>query len=157
MLSYLILDFLPFIKHDALSLSAKDDMRKWDEPLEPNIALCHSSQSPSSFQAYELAAKYTTVVNIYIFWHFQFSSPAISCECCNGWAAASRLVLQKFHPKVRNHGEGPPTMAFSWLKAATTAFTFKTLLRHYSKRALTPRSLNVKLGCDAIIIRDGRL
>ena len=35
--------------------------------LEPNIALCHSSQSPSSFQAYELAAKYTTVVNIYIF------------------------------------------------------------------------------------------
>ena len=67
------------------------DMRKWDEPLEPNTALCHSSQSPSSFQAYELAAKYTTVVNIYIFWHFQFSSPAISCECCNGWAAASRL------------------------------------------------------------------
>ena len=29
---------------------------------------------------------------------------------------------------------------------ATTAFTFKTLLRHYAKRALTPRSLNVKLG-----------
>ena len=25
-------------------------------------------------------------------------------------------------------------------------FTFKTLLRHYAKRALTPRSLNVKLG-----------
>ena len=36
--------------------------------------------------------------------------------------------------------------AFSWLKAATTAFTFKTLLRHYAKRALNPRSLNVKLG-----------
>ena len=35
--------------------------------------------------------------------------------------------------------------AFSWLKAVTTAFTFKTLLRHYAKRALTPRSLNVKL------------
>ena len=28
----------------------------------------------------------------------------------------------------------------------TTAFTFKTLLRHYAKRALTPQSLNVKLG-----------
>ena len=38
------------------------------------------------------------------------------------------------------------TRAFSWLKAATTVFTFKTLLRHYAKRALTPRSLNVKLG-----------
>ena len=37
--------------------------------------------------------------------------------------------------------EKAPTRAFSWLKA----FTFKTLLRHYAKRALTPRSLNVKL------------
>ena len=36
--------------------------------------------------------------------------------------------------------------AFSWLKAPTSAFTFKTLLKHYAKRALTPRSLNVKLG-----------
>ena len=44
-----------------------------------------------------------------------------------------------------NHGEAP-TRAFSWLKAATTAFTFKTLLRHYAKWALIPRSLNVKLG-----------
>ena len=42
--------------------------------------------------------------------------------------------------------EKDPTRAFSWLKAATTAFTFKTLLRHYAKQALTPRSLNVKLG-----------
>ena len=32
-----------------------------------------------------------------------------------------------------------PTRAFSWLKAASTAFTFKTLLRHYAKWALTPR------------------
>ena len=37
-------------------------------------------------------------------------------------------------------------MAISWLKADTTAFTFKTLLRHYAKQVLTPRSLNVKLG-----------
>ena len=42
--------------------------------------------------------------------------------------------------------EKAPSRAFSWLKAATTAFTFKTLLRHYAKQALTPRSLNVKLG-----------
>ena len=42
--------------------------------------------------------------------------------------------------------EKAPTRAFSWLKAAATAFTFKTLLRHYAKQALTPRSLNVKLG-----------
>ena len=42
--------------------------------------------------------------------------------------------------------EKAPTKAFSWLKAPISAFTFKTLLRHYAKRALTPRSLNVKLG-----------
>ena len=36
--------------------------------------------------------------------------------------------------------EKAPTWAFSWLKAATTAFTFKTLLRHYAKQALTPWS-----------------
>ena len=35
--------------------------------------------------------------------------------------------------------EKAPTRAFSYLKAATTAFTFKTLLRHYAKRVLTPR------------------
>ena len=39
--------------------------------------------------------------------------------------------------------EKAPTRAFSWLNAATTAFTFKTLLRHYAKRAFIPQSLNV--------------
>ena len=39
-----------------------------------------------------------------------------------------------------------PTRAFSWLKAPTSAFTFKTLLRHNAKRVSTVRSLNVKLG-----------
>ena len=35
--------------------------------------------------------------------------------------------------------EKAPTRAFSWLKAPTSAFTFKTLLRHYAKWALTLR------------------
>ena len=42
------------------------------------------------------------------------------------------------HLKVHNHREGP-YWAFSWLKAPTSAFTFKTLLRHYAERALTPQ------------------
>ena len=45
--------------------------------------------------------------------------------------------------------EKAPTRAFSSLKVPrylTSTFTLKTLLRHYAKRALTPRSLNVKLG-----------
>ena len=33
--------------------------------------------------------------------------------------------------------EKAPTRAFSWLKAPTSAFTFKSLLRHYAKQAST--------------------
>ena len=57
------------------------------------------------------------------------------CEsCCRGRVAVETSASSEGYPKVRR------------LKAATTAFTFNTLLRHYAKRALTPRSLNVKLG-----------
>ena len=35
--------------------------------------------------------------------------------------------------------EKAPTRAFSWLKGPTSAFTLKTLLRHYAKQVLTPR------------------
>ena len=51
------------------------------------------------------------------------------------------------YPKVRKDftiREKAPTRA--WLKVPTSAFTFRTLLRHYAKQTLTPRSLNVKLG-----------
>ena len=34
--------------------------------------------------------------------------------------------------------EKAPTRAFSWLNAATTAFTFKTLLRHYANQTARP-------------------
>ena len=56
------------------------------------------------------------------------------------------MCFKKFHPKVRIITEKAPTRAFSWLKAATTAFTFKTQLRHYAKRPLITQCLNVKLG-----------
>ena len=42
--------------------------------------------------------------------------------------------------------EKAPTRAFFQLKVTTSVFTFKTLLRHYAKWALTPWSLNVELG-----------
>ena len=58
-----------------------------------------------------------------------------------GSTSASKSSIQRFVIT-----EKAPTRAFSWLKAGTTAFTFKTLLRYYAKQALTPRSLNVKLG-----------
>ena len=52
------------------------------------------------------------------------------CVC----SSASKRSIRRFIIT-----EKAPTRAFSWLKAATTAFTFKTLLRHYAKLALTPR------------------
>ena len=33
--------------------------------------------------------------------------------------------------------------AFSWLKAPTSTFTFKTLLRHYTKETLTKSSCDI--------------
>ena len=55
--------------------------------------------------------------------------------CVKRWSTRRFVITEK-----------APAMAFSWLKAPTSAFTFKTLLRHYTKRALTPQSLIVKLG-----------
>ena len=55
--------------------------------------------------------------------------------------SASKRSIQRFVVT-----EKAPTSAFSLMKAATTAFTCKTLLRHYAKRVFTPQSLNVKLG-----------
>ena len=56
-------------------------------------------------------------------------------------ASASKSSIRRFVIT-----EKAPTRAFAWLKAPTSAFTFKTLLRHYAKQTLTPRSLNVQLG-----------
>ena len=52
-------------------------------------------------------------------------------------------MLTEGYPKVREDftiTEKAPTWAFSWLKVATTAFTFKTLLRHYAEWVLTLQS-----------------
>ena len=56
------------------------------------------------------------------------------------------LVIQTKAIRMFVITEKATTREFSWFKAATTAFTFKTQLRHYAKRAMPPRSLNVKLG-----------
>ena len=48
-------------------------------------------------------------------------------------------TIHQFSQSVFTITEKAPTRAFSWLKAPTSAFTFKTLLRHYAKWALTPR------------------
>ena len=46
--------------------------------------------------------------------------------------------LRKDYAKFLTITEKAPTRAFLWLKAPVSTFTFKTLLRHYAKQALTP-------------------
>ena len=75
------------------------------------------------------------------------NAPLYKCARCvvNEERVQTSAVKLSIGSTIGFHNHGP-TRAFSWLKAPTRAFTFKTLLRHYAKWALTPRSLNVKLG-----------
>ena len=72
---------------------------------------------------------------------WSLNTSRVTCHVSGVTISASKRSIRRFVIT-----EKAPTRAFSWLKAATTAFTFKTILRHYAKRALTPQSLNVKLG-----------
>ena len=73
------------------------------------------------------------------------TSPCTWGTARGGWSTCcSDFVLVLFSaPSVPQPvftiREKAPTRAFSWLKAPSSAFTFKTLLRHYAKWALTPR------------------
>ena len=66
------------------------------------------------------------------------AGPAGSGE--GGRAAPSGWLAVKLQTKVREDFtimKKAPTMAFSWLKVPTSAFTFKTLSRQYAKHVLT--------------------
>ena len=68
----------------------------------------------------------------------KFEALVLAPVTVQGWCSVTRSASKR---SIRRFviTEKAPTRA-------TTAFTFKTLLRHYAKRALTPGSLNVKLG-----------
>ena len=53
------------------------------------------------------------------------------CVACSSISAVKRSIGSTTGCTIT---EKAPTRAFSWLKAATTAFTFKTLSRHYAIR-----------------------
>ena len=82
-----------------------------------------------------------------------YSHIKIICHWTMGWT----LEIQTKSIRRLVITEKAPTRAFSWLKAATTAFTFKTLLRHYAKLALTHGKWTQNSDTDAIIIRDEQL
>ena len=80
-------------------------------------------------------------------WWWSWCGTAPWCRTCRCWATRTSAVKRSIGSTTGcTITEKAPTRAFSWLKAPTSVFTFKTLLRHYAKRALTARSLNVKLG-----------
>ena len=58
----------------------------------------------------------------------------------SGRTRASNEPSAKFSQSRRR-----PLRTFSWLKATTSTFIFKTLLRHFAKQVLTPRKLDMKL------------
>ena len=63
-----------------------------------------------------------------------FTSVLITAAAAPGGrhdTSASKSSIRRFVITEK----APTIRAFSWLKAATTAFTFKTLLRHYAKQA----------------------
>ena len=65
--------------------------------------------------------------------------PALTSPEVVPYTAAAVIFRAANDSTVFTITEKAHTRAFSWLKAPTSAFTFKTLLRHYAKRALTPR------------------
>ena len=73
------------------------------------------------------------------------NGPSISKQFDLGarWVGCLNQLVPQIDPSVPQPvfaiTEKAPTRAFSWLKAPTSAFTCKTLLRHYAKQALTPR------------------
>ena len=62
-------------------------------------------------------------------------SSSVDCEHFYRWGTLFLLVLcsvPSVSQSVFTITEKAPTRAFSWLKTPTSAFTFKTLLRHYA-------------------------
>ena len=62
-----------------------------------------------------------------------------SVQWSGNHGAVVTLVLLTINRQSCTITEEAPTRAFSWLKAPISAFTFRTLLRQYAKRALTPQ------------------
>ena len=102
---------------------------------EPPVGVLHSDTEPS---------RASSVLRCFSKYDLGLTLPSVG-HFVRKWITWI-IVLQKRSIRRFVITEKATTRAFSWLKAPTSAFTFKTLLRQYAKRALTPRSLNVKLG-----------
>ena len=132
--------------HSSQHLSAAQMMRAGE--LLSQLMSCHGICSPYSVNAgWETQTDWLWLMtsdSCCTLRHMLAHTWLLLCiTCCvqGLGCSASKSSIRRFVIT-----EKAPTRAFSWLKAATTAFTFKTLLRHYAKQALTPRTLIVKLG-----------
>ena len=81
--------------------------------------------------------------------NWTFAGLRLGCNLIILTHASRRLPELSGYRSRRFPGQPPPApprieletkpRAFSWLKVPTSTFTFKTLLRHYAKQALTHR------------------
>ena len=122
-------------------------------PLQTNMSLCigsiHWLQFTTQLVPGAAAAVYKDWNGPNLSCRGQVVCPALWRHICNSFMKLSRESMSRSlqvissaadDPSVFTITEKAPTRAFSWLKAPYSAFTFKTLLRHYAKRELTPRS-----------------
>ena len=77
--------------------------------------------------------------------------------CCRVRMAAVLLLCSapSVPQSVFTITEKAPTRAFSRLKAPTSAFTFKTLLRHYAKTGVDPTVSRREIGLPTISVFKG--
>ena len=128
-----------------LALLAPGDSQWWDEwSLDPGPPWWQVAVLLRNINVYKKLGTVTRSHSVHK-WIVQW----LPCKA-HSWNTTTVLTSAAFRSIGSTTGctitEKAPTRAFSWLKAATSAFTFKTLLRHYAKLALTPRSFDVKLG-----------
>ena len=135
--STLIWSYFPNFLSDLSSICLQSTVWKCIQRVPPypraNNTLSGLSDSKFDWRAWDCTQDYV--------WLWRLTDGTRSPYHLGLRSSVSKRSIRRFVTT-----EKAPTRAFSWLKAATTAFTFKTLLRHYAKQALTPRSLNVKLG-----------
>ena len=113
------------IVYDA-SVSVECQMTIFHSNLFMNERRAMSSKAPSSWSRS---------------WYLQEKKHCHDASCHPAHAGdvgESKLVQQTINLRSCTIMEKAPSRAFSWLKAPTSAFTFKTHLRHYAKRTLTP-------------------
>ena len=108
----------------------------WKLPRNFTAPLLHSGHIITSAHRPLLGTQHTSSWQASTSFRHLSPSPPM-CQCVASMCTARYVTVSRVELLTINWQSC--TITISWLKAATTAFTFKTLLRYYAKRALTPQ------------------